>query len=128
MAYEDALSVPFMPIPPFPAAVHDTFDAGIPKPLGGVKDPASACTLIRRALPLMRLAFEKLIVTMPGAPLVVRVTSVTAKFTAIGTETLTVSWAPALTTDAADTTMASRVIRMAGDPAHEKRLTWVSPA
>jgi hypothetical protein len=81
-----------MPSPPFAAAeVHDTFDAGMLEPLGGVKDAASACTLIRRALPATRLAFEKLIVTGPGAPLVLRVTSVTVKVTAIGTETLTVS-------------------------------------
>jgi hypothetical protein len=54
---------------------------------------------------------------------VLRLTSVTGKLIANGTEMLTVSCAPADTTAAPDTTMASTVIRMASDPAHEKRLT-----
>jgi hypothetical protein len=98
------------------------------EPLGGVNAAASACTLTRRALPRLRLAFEKVIVVTSGVPLVLRLTSVTGKLIANGTEMLTVSCAPADTTAAPDTTVASTVIRIASDPAQEKRLTWVSPA
>ena len=91
-AYEEELSVPFHPMPPFaPRLFHDTFDAGMLEPLGGVNAAASACTLTRRALPGLRFAFEKLIVVTLGAPLVLRLTSVTGKLTANGTEMVTVS-------------------------------------
>ena len=121
---EEELSVPFIPMPPFaPRLFHDTFETGMLEPLGGVNAAASDCTLTRRALPGLRLAFEKLIVVTFGVPLVLRLTSVTGKLTANGTEMLTVSCAPPDTTAAADTAMASTVIRLANDPAHEKRLT-----
>jgi hypothetical protein len=71
--------------------VHDTFDAGILEPLGGVKAEASACTLMRSDFPEFRLAFEKLIVAGLGEPGVLALTSVTEKPTAGGTAMLTVS-------------------------------------
>jgi hypothetical protein len=91
-AKEEEFSVPFHPMPPFaPRLFHDTFDAGMLVPLGGVNAAASDCMLTRMALPGLRFAFEKLIVVTCGAPLVLRLTSVTGKLTANGTEMLTVS-------------------------------------
>ena len=79
-------------MPPFaPRLLHETFEAGMLEPLGGVNAAASGCTLIRRALPGLRLAFEKLTVVTFGAALVLRLTSVTGKLTANGTEMVTVS-------------------------------------
>jgi hypothetical protein len=99
-------------MPPFaPRLLHETFDAGMLEPLGGVNATASGCTLSRRALPGLRLAFEKLTVVTLGAPLVLRLTSVTGKLTANGTEMVTVSCAPAHTTAAATATRLRRAIR-----------------
>lgn len=121
-AKEEELRVP--PTPPFvPRLFHDTFATGMLEPLGGVNAAASDCTLTRRALPEFRFAFEKLIVVTFGVALVLRLTSVTGKLIASGTEMLAVSCAPADTTAAPDTAMVSTVIRMASDPPHEKRLT-----
>ena len=114
-------SVPFHPVPPFaPRLFHDTFDAGMPEPLGGVNAAASACTLTRRALPRLRFAFEKLIVVGLGAPLVLRLTSVTAKLTADGTAMLTVSCAAADTTAAARATMPRTAIRVVSRSGHRE--------
>jgi hypothetical protein len=71
--------------------LHETFEAGMLGPLGGVNAAASGCTLIRRTLPGIRVAFEKLTVVTFGVPLVLRLTSVTGKLTATGIETVTVS-------------------------------------
>jgi hypothetical protein len=91
-AYEEALSVPLHPMPPLaPRLLQDTLDTGMLDPLGGVNAAASDCTLTRRALPALRLAFENTIVVMLGVPLVLRLTSVTGKLTANGTEMVTVS-------------------------------------
>jgi hypothetical protein len=91
-AKEEELSVPLDPTPPLaPRLVHDTFDAGMPAPLGGVNDAASACALTRSALPGLKFAFEKLTVVTLGDPLVLRLTSVTAKLIAMGMEMVTVS-------------------------------------
>ena len=108
-AYEDELSVPFIPMPPFaPTLFHETFETGMLEPLGGVNAAASDCTLTRRTLPELRFAFEKLTVVTSGAPLVLRLTSVTGKLIAIGTEMLTVSCAPAGTAATASPVMPSR--------------------
>jgi hypothetical protein len=98
------------------------------EPLGGVNAAESDCTLTRKALPRVRFAFEKLIVVTFGVPLVLRLTSVTGKLIANGTEMLTVSCAPADAIATPDATMASTEMRLASDPAHEKRLIWVSSA
>ena len=74
-----------------PRMLQETFEAGMLEPLGGVNAAASGCTLIRTALPGLRLAFEKLTVVTFGAALVLRLTSVTGKLTADGMEMLTVS-------------------------------------
>jgi hypothetical protein len=108
--------------------VQDTFDAGMLGPLGGVNPAPSAWTLKRRALPGVKVAFEKLIVVAFGAPFVLRLTSVTAKLTVEGTVTLTVSWAAAATTDAVTAAMPSMAIRTASDPADGKVVTELSPA
>jgi hypothetical protein len=89
---EEEPSVPFHPMPPLaPRLFHDTFDAGMLEPPGGVNTAASDCTLTRRALPGLKFAFEKLIVVTLGVPLVLRLTSLTEKLTANGTEMVTVS-------------------------------------
>lgn len=80
-ANEEALRIPFHPMPPFaPWLFHDTFETGMFEPLGGVNAAASARTLTRRALPRLRFAFEKPIVVTLGVPLVLRLTSVTGRF------------------------------------------------
>jgi hypothetical protein len=92
--YEDELSVPLMPVPPFaPRRLHDTFDTGILAPPGGVNAAAAARTLTRSALPIVRFALEKPIVEGLGAPVVLLVTSVTEKLTNDGTAIVTVSCA-----------------------------------
>jgi hypothetical protein len=108
--------------------VHDTFETGMLGPLGGVNAAASGCTLTRRALPGLRLAFEKLIVVTFGVPLVPRLTSVTWKLTASGTEILTVSCAPAVTTAAAEATTPRTASRVAKDGADRNPITDVSHA
>jgi hypothetical protein len=126
-AKEEEFSVPFHPMPPFaPRLFHDTFDAGMLVPLGGVNAAASDSILTRMALPGLRFAFEKLIVVTFGALLVLRLTSVTEKLTANGTEMLTVSWALADTTAAAKAMMPSTAIR--GVPAPRKLLIAVTHA
>jgi hypothetical protein len=95
----------------------------MPRPLGGANTAPLACTLTRSALPRRRFAFEKLIVVGLGAPLVLRLTSVTAKLTVEGTVTLTVSCAAADTADAVMAAMPSIAIRIASDPADGSVIT-----
>jgi hypothetical protein len=79
-------------------------------------------------LPEVRFAFEKLTVVTSGAPLVLRLTSVTGKLTAIGTEMLTVSCAPTETAAAATAIMLSAATWTARDRADREPLTVVSRA
>jgi hypothetical protein len=76
----------------------------------------------------LRLAFETLILVEFGTAAVVRLTSVTGKLIAAGTVMLTVSWAPAHTTVAAQATMPRTTTRITHDPPDPKLLTDVYPA
>jgi hypothetical protein len=106
--------MPFTPVPPatFPVD-QETFDAGMLAPLGGVNVAASAWTLTRRTFPSPRLALEKRIVAGLVPPLVLHVTSVTAKLTPDGTSMLTVCWAAAVPAVAAQAATANVAIRAA---------------
>lgn len=63
------------------------------EPPGAANVEVSAWTLTRKALPVIRFAFEMLILVEFGLPAVLRLTSVTAKLTTAGTATATDSWA-----------------------------------
>jgi hypothetical protein len=93
------------------------------EPLGGVNAAPSACTLTRRALPGLRFAFEKESVVGFGPPLVLCVTSVTEKLTAVGTTMLTVSCATAEADVAAQAIVLNTAIRVARIRADRRRLT-----
>jgi hypothetical protein len=127
--YDDELSVPFDPVPPLaPALTHETFDDGMPVPLGGVNAAASARTLTLRDFPSVRLAFEKFTVVVPE-PLVLRVTSLTEKLTAAGTWISTVPpCAAAETTVAAQAMIPKTTIRIVSKGVDRRRLTCITPA
>ncbi len=128
-AYEAELSVPFNPVPPLaPTVVHDTFEVGMPRPLGGVNAAPSACTLTRSAFPGLRCALEKPTVIGLGPPLVLWVTSVTEKLTADGTTMLTVSWAAAEAAVATHAMVPDTAIRVARHRADQMRLIEVAHA
>ena len=121
--------MPLHPIPPFaPRLFHDTFATGMLAPLGGVNAAASDWTLTRRALPALRFALEKPSLVTDGVPLVLRLTSLTWKLTANGTEMPTVSWAPAFTIVVAETTTQKATIRVTTDAADRTQLTGISRA
>ena len=127
--YEVELSVPFHPVPAAaPSVLHDTCDAGMPGPAGGVNAGASACTLILRALPGSRFALEKLIVAGLGDPVVFVLTSVTEKRTADGTATPTVSCASAATTPAIHMPTPRMATRTSSGPVDPRLVTQGSHA